>query len=511
VALGFALLGMSVPATASAQAASGDPCAGLAQARLTDGQVLSAQTVSAGAFRTPGAAETPGDASLPAFCRVQARLTPSASSDVRIEVWLPASGWNGRFQGVGNRGWGGVINYALLKDALTAGYAAASTDTGHDGRGASFALGQPEKVVDSGYRAVHVMTVAGKELVARFYGRSATWAYFNGCSLGGRQALSEVQRYPDDYHGVVAGSPANNLSALYSARLAMARSVHRSSSSAIPQAKAELLHRAVLAACDGRDGVTDGVVDEPRSCRFDPQVLQCSGAAADTCLTAEQVATARSLYGDVRHPETNALLSTGLMPGVEHRWSAVAGPEPDDNSLDFFRFVVLQDPTWNWQGADFWPAVDRALAKSGPVLDAVNPDIDAFVQRGGRLLMYHGWADPQTPPGNTIAYRRAVGERIGETRAAASIRLFMAPGVGHCSGGDGPDTFDPVAALVRWVEEGVAPERLEAALVRDGKKVRTRPLCTEGAVAVWDGRGDTNVAASFSCVAQPESARSSNR
>lgn len=497
-----ALLVVCLPVRAAAQGSSVEHCSALARAPLSDGRVLVAQAVAAGAFRTPGAGETPGDASLPAFCRVQVRLTPAPGSDVRVEVWLPVSGWNGRFQGVGNRGWGGAINYALLKDALGAGYAAASTDTGHEGRGASFALGQPEKVIDSGYRAVHLMTVAGKELVSRFYGRPADRSYFNGCSLGGRQALSEIQRYPGDYDGVVAGSPAHNLSALYSARLAWARTAHRSAASVIPQAKADLLHKAALAACDANDGVKDDVIAEPRSCRFDPKVLQCPGGDAAACLTAEQVETALALYADVRHPVTNEILSAGLMPGSERRWPAVAGAEPDDNALEFFRFVVLENPAWDWQGADFWSAVDRAFAKTGPVLDAVDPDIGAFVQRGGRLLMYHGWADPQTPAGNTIAYRRAVEDRIGKARAAESIRLFMAPGVGHCSGGDGPDRFDPVAALVRWVEDGVAPDRIEAALVRDGKTVRTRPLCTEGAVAVWDGRGDTNLAASFSCVAQ---------
>jgi feruloyl esterase len=286
---------------------------------------------------------------LPAFCRVELALAPHPQSDVRVEVWLPASGWNGRFQGVGNRGWGGAINHAMLADALRAGFAAASTDTGHRGAGTSFAVGQPEKVVDAGHRAVHEMTVAAKHVIEAYYRRPAAQAYWNGCSLGGRQGLIEAQRYPDDYDGILVGDPVHELTSLYAARLALARIVHRSPGSYIPPEKYPAIHKAVVAACDGLDGMTDGVLEDPRLCRFDPGTLQCTAGDREDCLTAEQVETARAIYADVAHPRTGARLSAALTPGAELRWGAIAGASPERNALGLFRDVVLADAKWDWK------------------------------------------------------------------------------------------------------------------------------------------------------------------
>jgi feruloyl esterase len=429
--------------------------------------------------------------------------TPAAGSEIGSEVWLPVSGWNGKFQAVGNRGWGGSISYPALASAVAAGYAAASTDTGHRGGGAAFALGAPEKLIDSGHRAVHDTTEIAKRLIAAHYGTAPQFSYWNGCSLGGRQGLAEAQRYPADYNGIVVGDPVNNLIDLYAARLAIARMVHRSPGSAIPAAKYPLIHRAVLSACDLIDGVEDGVLEDPRQCRFDPAVLACKGDDDSTCLTDEQVETAKAIYSPITHPATGKVLSAGMPPGTELGWGAVAGPQPENNALGLFRFIVLGQPEWDWRSSDFAAAMDRAKADASPILDALDPNLAPFIDRGGKLLLYHGGADPQTSAGNSIAYYRAVVDRIGPKRASAGVRHFMVPGMGHCEGGDGTDTFDKMAPLERWVESGAAPLTIPASRVIDGRVIRTRPLCPFGTVARWDGHGDSNVAASFSCAAAP--------
>ena len=502
--LGAACLGMTIsayvaPVPAAGQTAGDDgACMALTTHALPGGRVTNARPVAADTAGMAGSTALPGG--LPAFCRVEVTLVPTVDSDIRVEVWLPRFGWNGRLQGVGNRGWGGAINYGLLAGALRDGYAAASTDTGHQGPGSAFALGHPEKVVDSGYRAVHEMTVAAKALTRAYYGRAVGRSYWNGCSLGGRQGLAEAQRYPDDYDGIAVGAPVHNLTQLYAARLVVARTAHRVPASDIPPAKYPVIHKAVLAACDPLDGVRDGVIENPRACRFEPAALRCTAEESDSCLTDTQVDTLRAMRSPIRHPTTGAVLSAGLEPGAERRLDAIAGPEPENNALGLFRYVGLGDPNWDWRGSDFGVAVDRVSAVAGPVLDAVDPDLSRFVARGGKLLLYHGWSDPQTPPGNTIDYYSQVVAHLGGNRESESVRLFMAPGVGHCSGGDGPDRFDVMAPLVKWVEEGIPPSTIEASLVRDETVVRTRPLCAHPSIAVWDGRGDTNAASSFSCV-----------
>lgn len=493
---------------ADEQSLAGGGCEALAALSIPGVTVHAARMVAAGQFVSPagrGGAAAGGAPfrDAPAFCRVELAIRPVAGSEIGAEVWLPAQGWNGRLQGVGNRGWGGAISHAALSDAVTAGFAAASTDTGHVGPGTSFAFDRPEAIVDSGYRAVHEMTTAAKRVIEAFYSRPADRAYWNGCSLGGRQGLSLAQRYPDDYDGIVVGDPAHNLVDLYAARLTLARMVHRSPAGYIPAAKYPAVLRAVLDQCDRIDGVADGAIEDPRLCAFDPGVLQCTDGDREECLTREQVTTARAIYADVTHPATGALLSSALTPGAELRWAAIAGPEADDNSLGLFRDVALRDRTWDWRGADFATAIDRVRHIASPVLDAVDADLSPFLDRGGRLLMYHGWADPQTPAGNTVRYYQSVVDRVGAERAAGT-RLFMVPGMGHCSGGEGTDVFDKVSPLVAWVERGEVPARIEARRIQGGEVTRRRPLCPWGETAVWDGRGDTNETSSFSCVAVRE-------
>jgi feruloyl esterase len=442
---------------------------------------------------------------LPAFCRVEATLTPSDDSAIKIEIWLPADNWNGKFQAVGNRGWGGSIMSPALAAAVAAGYASASTDTGHSGPGARFALGHPEKLIDAGYRAAHEMTVHAKTIVEAYYGRAARLAYWNGCSLGGRQGLSEAQRYPADYDGIVVGDAAHDVPHLYTGRMAVARALHDATPAGIPPAKFPVIHSAALNACDALDGVTDGVIGNPQLCRFDPGVLVCKnggGANGDGCLTAAQVQSVRTMYAPVVDPRTRTVLFPGLETGSELGWTALASPQPENNALDMMKFIVFRDAGWDWTTFDLsrtLDAVDRT--PNIDALNAVDPDLRPFFARGGKVLMYHGWADPQTPPQNSITYHDRVTATAGGKVAEASLRLFMVPGMGHCEGGAGTDMFEKVEPLDAWVEKQQPPEQIIAARVEEGRVGRTRPLCAYPKVARWNRRRDTNDAANFTCVA----------
>ena len=490
-------VGVSGPAMAA-------ECDSLAAKALANAKVTSAQLVPAGAFTLPGGRGGNGPspyANLPAFCRVQATLTPTSDSEIKIEVWLPAAGWNGTFQAVGNRGWGGAIMYPALAAAVAGGYAASSTDTGHVGGGAGFLNGHPEKLIDAGYRAAHEMTVQSKTIVSAFYGNAPRLSYWNGCSLGGRQGLSEAQRYPADYDGIVVGDIAHNVTDLYTARVAVASAVHTSEASYIPPAKYAVVHDAVLAACDANDGVKDRVIEDPLSCTFDPRVLACKDGDAATCLTPPQVEAARAIYTDTQNPKTGGVLSRRYMPGSEQGWAAVAGPQPENNSVEMFKHMVYGNAEWDWRSFQLAPAYEAASKAQFAPINAVDPNLSQFFNRGGKLLMYHGWADPQTPPGNSIDYYQRVLAASGRN-AADSIRLFMVPGMGHCEGGDGTDTFDKMKPLVEWVEGKKAPTRIDASHLTNGTVDRTRPLCPLGQVAKWSGSGNTNEAANFACVAK---------
>ena len=490
---------------ALARVQAAEACNQLMESRQPNVTINAATAVAPGGF-APASASSPAAkqtfASLTGFCRVQATLTPSPDSDITIEVWMPADGWNGRFQAVGGRALGGVIVYPAMASALAAGYVTASTDTGHVGPGGAFADGHPEKVIDHGERAVHAMTLAAKRLIAQFYGRAAEQSYFNGCSLGGRQGLAEAQRYPQDYDGIIAGDIANDITGLYAARLAQHQFAHRSVEAVLTEGALRTLNRGAVSACDDLDGVRDGVIGNPQQCRFDPAVLACdaAGGSPTDCLNAEQVETARRLYAPVTHPDNGRLVSNGLMPGSEAGWQAVIGPEPERNSVEVYRHMVFKNPQWDWHGFDLRTALAAARTSQLNAVDATNPDLRAFFGRGGKLLMTHGWADPQTPPMNGLEYFTRVRSTVG-VQADGSLRLFMVPGMGHCEGGVGTDVFDPMVPLTAWVERGTAPLRLDARRVVDGRVVRTRPLCPYPQMARWNGSGGTDLAASFTCAA----------
>ena len=492
------LLTVLFAAPVFAQSGSCEKLTGLS---LPDTTITLAHAVGAGEFKPAAGAAAPFQ-NLPAFCRVAATLAPSKDSDIKIEVWLPASGWNGKFQATGNGGWSGAINPGALAGAVRRGYAAAGTDTGHSGGGASFALGHPEKLVDFGYRAVHEMTVKAKAIIAAYYGDAPKFSYWNGCSSGGKQGLKEAQRFPNDYDGIIAGAPANYWTHLMFGDLWPAEVTLTDPAAYIPPAKYPLIHRAVLEACDALDGVKDGLIEDPRRCQFDPKVLLCKGEADAGCLTAAQVEAARKIYAGAKNSRTGQQVFPGMAPGSELGWGALAGgPEPLGIPVEHFKYVVFKDPGWNFKALNFDSDVALADKIDNGLLNATDPDLKDFFARGGKLVQYHGWNDQLITPFNSINYYRSVEERLGAGNLRDHYRLFMVPGMTHCGGGEGPAAFDMVSEIERWVEQGKAPDQIIAAHRSNNAADRTRPLCPYPQVAQYKGSGSIDDAANFVCKA----------
>jgi feruloyl esterase len=487
-------------------AAYGASCESLSALSLPATAITKVEAVAAGAFTVPDLNPRQQTAfrRLPAFCRVAATIRPTSDSEIKIEVWMPAEGWNGKFMGVGNGGWSGAIVYPALAAALTRGYAAASTNTGHDGGDASFVPGHPEKLVDFAYRAVHEMTVKAKAVTEAYYAKAPARAYWNGCSSGGKQGLKEAQMFPRDYDGIVAGAPANYWTHLMAGDLWPSVVTLKDPAASLPPAKLQVLHRAALAACDNLDGVEDGLLENPARCRFDPATVQCGDGAQDNCLTAAQVEAARKIYGGARSPRTSKQVFPGMPPGSELVWTALAGPKPFGIPLSHFRHVVFNDPDWDFLSLDFDKDVALADKIDKGLINATDPNLKEFFSRGGKLIVYHGWNDQLIAALNSIDYYKSVAEKMGgAAKIDGSFRLFMAPGMNHCSGGDGPSQFDAVAALEQWVEQGKAPDRIVASHPSgEGQVDRTRPLCPYPQVARYTGSGSTDDAANFACAQQ---------
>jgi hypothetical protein len=517
---------------------SGTPsCERLAQLELPEAKIISAQTVAEGTF-TPPSSTTPwlaGDAALyktlAAFCRVVVEATPSADSSIRIEVWMPVNGkqgtgWNGKLQGQGNGGFAGEIGYFGLGLALHQGYATVGTDTGHSGSGtdASWALGHPEKVTDFGYRAIHKMTEIAKAAIKAFYGSNPQHSYFGGCSNGGRQALMEAQRFPEDYDGILAGAPANFWTHLLTKALADAQATTLDPASYIPGSKLGAIARAVNAACDAQDGVTDGILNEPNKCHFDPAVLRCKEGDSEKCLTAPQITALKKLYAGP-HDAKGREIFPGYLPGAEEGrggWGPwITGPAPGKSLLfafgtGYYSNMVYEKADWNYKNANIDEAVKVADEKTANILNATDPNLAAFKARGGKLILYHGWNDPAISALNSVNYYESVIARMGRQGTDAFARLFMMPGVQHCGGGPGPYSFgqngatdgkdaqhNVELALEQWVEKGIAPSAIIATKYEgddSSKGVKmTRPLCPYPQVAKYKGSGDSNDAGNFVC------------
>jgi len=493
----FAASGWLLAATA-VQAA---PCESLTGLKFNDATVTLAQTVAAGAMPAPAGGRGGGNpfADLPAFCRVAATLKPTADSDIKIEVWMPAAGWNGKFQAVGNGGWNGNIDQAAIATAMRRGYAAASTDTGHEGGGGAW-MQNKEKLVDYGHRAVHEMTVKAKAIVNAFYDSAPKFSYFNGCSAGGRQGLKAALQYPDDFDGIVAGAPALNATGRAAFAVSVAQNLRKEQGSYIPASKYPAINTAVLQACDGLDGVKDGVIENPRACKFDAKVLACSAAESDSCLTPPQIEAAQKMYQPLKNPRTGKEIFPGLSYGSELGWGTFGGQQPFPIGTQMYQFMVFKDPAWDYKTLNFDAHMAQVDAIENGAINALEPNLKPFVASKGKMILYHGWADPQIPAESSVGYyTRAMDATGGANKTKENVRLYMVPGMNHCGGGVGTATFDMVAALEQWVENNKAPDSIPASKVTQGKTERTRPLCAYPQVATYKGAGSTDDAANFSC------------
>jgi feruloyl esterase len=533
------------------------PCTNLQSLNLKDTTITSAMDNTSGVFVVPGSSPPTAISGLPAFCRVTASLIPTSDSSIKIEVWLPESAWNGRFLGTGGGGFQGVITYNELALGIRAGFAATNSDLGTGSSGcnplycgsngvtnplatafgdpgvASTGLfGHPERIKDFGFRAIHLMTVRGKEIASAFYGQKSQKAYFAGCSTGGQNALMEAQRFPDDYDGILAGAAAFNRTHLHMGAIAVWQDTHASPSRFIQPGQMTLTNQAVLAQCVGRDGGagTDQFLTDPRDCHFDPKALVCTGGKVPpACLTADQATTIQKYYAGTIDPVNGDVIGPGSERGNETDDVRALGlalqeqlPEPAFDGLFYWvfgpGFGYPASPT-NFANFDFHHDVDTVDDRLAAVLNADSSNLGEFREHGGKLLMYHGWADPLIPSQTSINYFNALvandghgferasfggGSAAALRRTQSYARLFMVPGMYHCSGGPGPNTFDALTPLVTWVETGVAPETIVAAkFVNDTPPAiqMTRPLCVFPKVAKYNGSGSTSIAANFTCVA----------
>jgi feruloyl esterase len=466
------------------------------------------------------------------FCRVIGVATPTSDSHIGFEVWLPpVTQWNGKFQGEGSGGSAGAISVGAMAVALNAGYATVSTDNGHitdstqknGGSEQTWALGHPEKMLDFAFRAMHLSTIAGKAVTRDFYGRSAGQSYFVGCSQGGHHALMEASRYPADYDGIIAGAPAwhwanQMVNATWNSQSAL------KDQGALTVESTVILHNAIIAACDRLDGLEDSIISDPRRCHFDPATLLCKpGSAPGTCLTQVQIDAANRIYQGVHKSDGTALFQ-GFARGSELKWPGMwASKTPGGSSWDFWRYSVFQDPQFRNIDFDFDRDADRGLStvRAGmKVADIYNvkPDLSAFRARGGKLIIYHGWADEQVTPFASLDFYSHMVAKQKQDGTDAFMRMFMMPGISHCSGGPGAGNIggatpalshdpehDVVVALDAWVVKHRAPAQLIAAHLDDNKKIdRTRPLCPYPQEARYKGAGDSNDAGNFICAVPPD-------
>jgi hypothetical protein len=519
------------------------PCESLTELKLAHTSIVSSVLVAEGPFAaSDGLGNTP-PVNVPARCVVKGVVRPTRDSEIKFEVWLPAAGWNGKYEQVGNGGWAGVIPASSMIEPLRRGYATAGTDDGHGGRvdaGASWAVGHPEKLIDFGYRAVHETNLQAQVLVRAFYGKDPLLAYFVGCSDGGREGLMEAQRYPEDFKGIIAGAPASYWSHLLTGFVWNEQALLKDPASGIPSNKLPAIQKAVLAQCDALDGVKDGLIEDPRTCHFNPRELLCKSADGNDCLTAPQIETLKKIYEGPKNPRTGEQIFPGYPPGTEAvrgTWGAwIIPPSSQGVSIQsgfgnsYYGQAVFEQPGWDFRSLNFDSDVAFGDRKAGSILNAINPDLRSFRAHGGRLIQYHGWGDAAISPISSIEYYESVRAFLAtypDPRSDSSkpeqdfYRLFMVPGMGHCGGGAGPNNFgnngpaavssdperDILSALERWVEKSVAPDRLigSGTAVGDSSKKMTRPLCPYPQVARYSGAGDVNDASNFVCAAPGKS------
>lgn len=508
------------------------PCTDLKRMSIADTTITAATDMEAGIFSPPAGNSSSGtvySGKVPAFCRVIGVSRPTKDSEINFEVWLPqAAAWNHKLQGVGNGAYNGRITYGGMENGVNNGYVVTTTDTGHTGGDLKFAVGHPERIADWGYRAMHVTTTAAKLILTEYYKAAPVHSYFNGCSTGGHEALAEAQRFPEDYDGILAGDSGNDRVHLNVGFMWGFAAAHKDGKLILTEDKLPLIHQAAINACDAKDGVKDGILEDPMSCHFDPAVLLCKSADTSACLTPDQVDAAKKIYAGPRNPRTGEQIIAGYMPGSEvvvggdyTGWkNFITGPK-EPSRLDFWKYWVFNNPDWDWHTFDYDHDVTTGDTVRADV-NASDPNLKPFKDRGGKLLIYHGWVDPVGPPGDAIDYYNKVAKVMGSTAKTQDfVRLFMVPGMSHCNGGEGfelaggargaddpngvPKVANPTAdndmliALDRWVTQNVAPEEIVAAHKKDGVVTRTIPVCAYPKVAKWTGKGSSDEAKNYRC------------
>jgi feruloyl esterase len=513
--------GLTVALAPRASAAS--LCDALAGLKLTDTTIADARPNTSGTFTPPGERSRP-IAKLPPYCAVKGTIKPTPTSAIQFEVWLPEAGWNGKLHVVGNGGLAGTISYAAMADALRDGFATASTDTGHTAAEPPSWLEDRERLIDYSYRGLHLTTVDAKAIVQSYYTQAAKYAYYSGCSTGGKQGLMEAQRYPSDFDGILAGDAANYWTHQMASEV-WNGVVTSSPDTNLPKEKLQLVQDHAIAACDMLDGAADGLVSNPVKCKFDPGTLQCSGPDAPNCLTKAQVLAVRDVYSGPRNPLTNRVVYPGLYPGGEVGWASGVvinrTTTSGVSSNPFFAYALFHNKDWQFRTFDVSRDLERMDRELAPITNATDANLEPFRRLGHKLVYYHGAADPLIPAQNGVDYfESVVAAQKGLDKTQNFFRAFLVPGLYHCSGGPGPIAFgtngevpqgqrdadhDIFKSLERWVETGAAPTKVIATKYTDGDAAKgvafQRPLCPHPQVPMYKGSGDMNDANNFSCVA----------
>lgn len=492
---------------AAPRAAAADRCTALKGSRVESGTVIAAEHYRAGDLLVGGV--TGGTKSESGMCRARLVLRPETGSEINVELWLPDR-WNNKMMGLGGGGFDGSLSPAgagSLNKAAMQGYAVVANDAGHTPAPSvgTWAHGAPQKIVDFGHRAGHLAAVTARQVIAAFYGNGVKRAYFTGCSNGGRDGISLVSRYPNDYDAVVAGAPAIRYTEVVTQLIWYSRAAKALGTPANAQAKLDLVHKGIMAKCDKLDGVEDGILENPRACRFDLSSLACREGNASSCLSTGEIKAFEKIYGGMRWNDGRKIIDGPAYgsEGAPGNWGAwITGPVPALAGQEFYRWMVYDEPNWNVDSFDMNRDYGAALARSVPVINAGNPDISAFTRRGGKLIIYQGWDDPVITPESTIRYVEDARQRIGR-KGADQVQLFMVPGMAHCGGGPGATSFDMQKPLEDWVERGVSPERILATKpdVPAGQPPFTRPLCPWPKTARYTGKGSIRDAANFTCSA----------
>lgn len=513
-----------------AQGMAATPCAALARLSLPETIAITSQEVPSGTYteaqllgftKPPswlqGVKET---FELPDFCRVSLIVAPQ----IHIEVWLPKAGWNERYRGEGGGYYVGSIHYSALAKALRAGYATASTDTGHTytaeemsdsarfmARVGAFGLNPDgslnrQLIEDFAYRSQHEMALKAKSIIKAYYAKAPRYSYWDGCSSGGREGLMAVQRFPEDYDGVLAGCPAINWDRFMQGGLWPQTVMRQEVGHPIEAAKLDAVTKAAIAACDGEDGVTDGIINDPRKCHFNPSALLCGeNKDSKTCLTPQEVIAVRKIWEGPTSSRTGERLWFGLERGAS--FEVIAGPDPGDNPHGAAHFQwITQDAHFDWRTlteADYERDLKISYEKFNDIIGTDQADLSGFRKKGGKVLIFHGESDQIISPRGTLNYfERVLAKNGGATEVNKFARLFMIPGMGHGCSGDDKEPFpvDFSGELVNWVEKGVAPDRIIATQKLPDGATRTRPLCAYPNTAKWSGKGSSDDAPNFICV-----------